>query len=147
MFFVSDLGGKPVQFREVQGYESPQLLSYFHRFVSLKGGVATGFQPVSAEPPRHVKKLYRVTLTRKNDGKSNLIVREVTFHQNNLVVGDVYILDKGDSILQLNSRNSAGQERYRAAEFAQRIMQERQGKPNIEVFGKYFADPGAEAID
>ena len=67
------------------------------------------------------------------------MVREVSSHQNSLVAGDVYVLDKGDTILQLNSRKSAGQERYRAAEFAQSIVQERQGKPNIEVFGRFLA--------
>ncbi|KAG2010004.1 fragmin60 [Coprinopsis cinerea AmutBmut pab1-1] len=133
------LRGMPVQFREVQGHESSQFLSYFPRFSCLEGGVATGFRKVVDPPPLDVKKLYRVTLTRTHDaatGKtaSTLVVREVPAIAQSLVAGDTYVLDKGEKVWQLNTTGSAGQERYKAAEFAQSLVNERQSKCELTVF-------------
>ncbi|KAF8195475.1 actin regulatory protein [Pholiota molesta] len=105
------LHGKPVQSRECQGYESPRFLSYFPRFVCLQGGVATGFHHVSDPIP--------YTFASSTAGQSHLVVREVPATAKSLVVGDVYVLDKGAEILQLNTKSSTGQERFKAAEFVQ----------------------------
>ncbi|KAF8158185.1 actin regulatory protein [Crassisporium funariophilum] len=130
------LHGKPVQFREVQGYESPRFLSYFPRFICLQGGVATGFQHVSDPPPLDIKKLYRVNLSKTAGGRSNLVVREVPATAENLVEGDVYVLDKGAQIWQFNTKASAGQERFKAAEFVQSLVTERQSQSDVTVYGK-----------
>ncbi|TFK24378.1 fragmin60 [Coprinopsis marcescibilis] len=135
------LHGKPVQFREVQGYESPQFLSYFQRFTCLDGGVATGFRKVVDPPPLDVRKLYRITLSRlpsrigeAGKSKSTLVVREVPAEAASLVAGDTYVLDRGEEVWQLNTTESAGQERYKAAEFVQSLIAERKGQCQLKVF-------------
>jgi gelsolin len=130
------LHGKPVQSRECQGYESPRFLSYFPRFVCLQGGVATGFHHVSDPIPLHIRKLYRVSLLKSSSGQSHLVVREVPATAKSLVVGDVYVLDKGAEILQLNTKSSTGQERFKAAEFVQSLVSERESQSDVTVFGK-----------
>ncbi|KAF9533082.1 actin regulatory protein [Crepidotus variabilis] len=127
------LHGKPVQWREVQGYESPRFLSYFPRFVCLRGGVSTGFHHVTELPPEDIKKLYRVNLSRLTGGKSHLVVREVPAEAESLVEGDVYVLDKGVEVLQFNTKSSVGQEKFKAAEFARSLVDARQGRCDLVV--------------
>jgi len=104
----------------------------------LQGGVSTGFHHVSDPPPLDIKKLYRVKLSRIAGGRSHLVVREVAALAESLVEGDVYVLDKGEHILQLNTKASAGQEKFKAAEFAQSLISERQSQCDITVFGKIW---------
>lgn len=58
------LGGRAVQYREVQGHETDKFLSYFKPcIIPLEGGVASGFKKVEAEkfePRLHVCKGRRV---------------------------------------------------------------------------------------
>ncbi len=56
------------------------------------------------------------------------MVREVLAAAESLVEGDVYVLDKGAEIFQLNTKFSMGQERFKAAEFVQRLINERQSQ-------------------
>ncbi|PPR00420.1 hypothetical protein CVT24_004481 [Panaeolus cyanescens] len=148
------LHGKPIQFREVQSYESTRFLTYFPRFTCLKGGVASGFHHVAATPPLNIRKLYRITLIKApSNGRSTLIVREVAPVAESLVEGDTYVLDKGENLLQLNTRMSAGQEKFKAAEFAQSIMNERQSQCSLEVFdeggsgfGRFLAEFGEGTV-
>lgn len=135
--FTPVLHGKPVQFREVQGHESERFLSYFPRFICMQGGVASGFHHVSDLPPLNIRKLYRLTLSRSMGGRSNLVVREVPAIASNLVEGDTYVLDKGADILQFNSKGSAGQERFKAAEFAHRLSSERKSQSEVTVYGEF----------
>ncbi|KAJ3565280.1 hypothetical protein NP233_g7731 [Leucocoprinus birnbaumii] len=128
------LHGKPVQYREVQGYESSQFLSYFSRFVCLRGGIATGFHHVTDPPPLDVRKLYRVTLSRHSRVHSNLVVREVPAEAASLIEGDVYVLDLGTRVLQLNTKQSAGQERFKAAEFVRDLADGRKGECEVVVY-------------
>lgn len=131
-----DLGGQPIQYREVQGHESTRFLSYFPKFICLKGGIATGFQHISEPPPLNLRKLYRVSLSRAF-GIINLVVREVALDASSLVVGDVYVLDKGIKLLQFNTKSSSGIERFQAANFVQSIASERRGQCEITVYGKF----------
>ncbi|KAJ3535976.1 hypothetical protein NMY22_g6240 [Coprinellus aureogranulatus] len=141
------LHGKPVQFREVQGFESAQFLSYFPRFTSLKGGVRTGFHHVTTPPPEEVFKLYRVTLSRFPGARtSTLVVREVEPVSSSLVAGDAYVLDRGTEVWQLNTKQSAGQEKYKAAEFAQSLVAERKGC-ELTVFDEGTSGEAPEAHD
>jgi len=134
-----DLHGLPVQYREIQGNESGRFLSYFPRFITMKGGVASGFHHVSAPPALNTHKLYRITLSR--DGtKSTLTVREVAPEGPSLVGGDTYVLDKGAHVWQFNTKGSAGQERFKAAEFVQMLVDGRKGKCDITVYGKARPD-------
>lgn len=44
------LGGRAVQYREVQGHETEKFLSYFKPcIIPLKGGIASGFKHVEEE--------------------------------------------------------------------------------------------------
>lgn len=131
---MPDLQGKPVQYREIQGFESARFLSYFPRFVCLKGGVATGFHHVSAPPPDNTRRLYRVTAT-----GTRLLIREVSAEGLSIVPGDAYVLDMGNRLWQLNTKGSVGKERFKAAEFAQSLASERRATDACEVtvFGAF----------
>jgi len=130
------LHGIPVQYREVQGHESRRFLTYFPRFITLKGGVATGFHHVSDSPPLNMSKLYKISVTRTSGGHPSLVVREVPASADSLVEGDVYVLDKGRHILQYNTKGSTGQERFKAAEFAQSLVNGREshGRSDVAVY-------------
>lgn len=134
---VIDLNGRPVQYREIQGYESQKFLSYFPRFLSLRGGIATGFHHVSAVPPDNTKRLYKVSAS-----GSRLLVREVSPEGTSLVPGDAYLLDMGAKIWQLNTKGSVGKERFKAAEFAQSLANERREtvQCEVKVFGQLLLD-------
>jgi gelsolin len=128
------LHGKPVQYREVQGQESRRFLTYFPRFITLQGGVATGFHHVSEPPPLNISKLYKISITRTPGGHPSLVVREVPASADSLVEGDVYVLDKGRHILQYNTKGSTGQEKFKAAEFAQSLVHDRESKSDVAVY-------------
>lgn len=51
------LGGRAVQYREVQGHETEKFLSYFKPcIIPLEGGVASGFKHAEAE--KHKTRLF-----------------------------------------------------------------------------------------
>ena len=79
----------PVQYREVQGHESPLFLSYFKDkgLTYLPGGVASGFRQVQKD----------VYPTRLLHLKGARVVRasEVPLSSSSLNLNDVFILDKG----------------------------------------------------
>ena len=133
----SDLHGLPVQYREIQGYESARFLSYFPQFVCLRGGVSTGFHHVSAPPPLNVYKLYKISLP----GRSKLVVREVPAEATSLVEGDVFVLDKGTQLWQFNTKTCAGKERFEARQFVEKIANDRRQEHtqvDITVYGTPF---------
>ncbi|KAJ7069501.1 actin regulatory protein [Mycena amicta] len=135
------LHGVPVQYREVQGYESARFISYFPRFACLRGGVATGFHHVTDVPPLNLHKLYLIKLF-KSGTHNSLVVREVAAKASSIVEGDVYILDKGTHVWQFNTKTSAGKEKFKAAEFAQSLVEPRQGHCDIEVFDEGTSGAG-----
>jgi gelsolin len=53
-----------------------------------------------------------------------------------LIQGDVYVLDKGSKVSQLNTKTSAGQERFKAAEFVRNLADNRMHKCEVVVYGK-----------
>jgi gelsolin len=125
---ISDLKGRAVQHREVQGFESHLFLSYFPNFISLRGGVATGFHHVTSKPPPKEHRLYRVTGTTTS---KNLVVREVK----SLEAGDAYVLDKGSEVWQFNTAGSSGKEKFKASEFARSLLVARSLQTHVKVFG------------
>ncbi|KAI0081532.1 actin regulatory protein [Panus rudis PR-1116 ss-1] len=142
------LHGLPVQYREVQGYESAVFLSYFPRFISLHGGISTGFHHVSSPPPDETKRLYRVTSL-----GNRLIIREVPLDGSSLIPGDAYVLDMGTKVWQLNTKGSVGKERFKAAEFVRQLVEERGSSPEVTVFdeggqglGIFLAALGLESM-
>ncbi|XP_047941844.1 villin-3-like [Salvia hispanica] len=106
------LGGRAVQYRELQGHESDKFLSYFKPcIVPLEGGVATGFRKTEEEEFKT-----RLYICR---GKRVVRLKEVPFSRSSLNHDDVFILDTKDKIYQFNGANSNIQERAKALEVIQ----------------------------
>ncbi|TFK52331.1 actin depolymerizing protein [Heliocybe sulcata] len=146
------LNGAPIQYREVQGYESSKFLSYFPRFITRSGGISTGFHHVSSPPPEDVKRLYRIQASH-SVSHSRLIVREVPVAASSIVEGDVFVLDQGNKIAQFNTKQSVGKEKFKAAEFVQFLASERQSQPDVIVYdegssgaGIFLSEFGLEAV-
>lgn len=108
--------------------------------MSLRGGVSTGFHHVS-EVPLELFRLYRVGAShvRGHVAGSHLHVREVKPEASSLVQGDVFVLDKGTKVLQLNTKASVGKEKFKAAEFVQYVISERKGHCDTAVYGEFHA--------
>jgi len=114
------LGGAPVQYREVQGFESTRFLGYFPKGIRiLEGGKETGFKHVEAAK-------YRTRLLHIK-GKKHIRVTEVPLTHASLNSGDVFIVDAGKEIIQWNGSKSGALERAKGAEVAQAIEGEREG--------------------
>ncbi|KAF9998349.1 hypothetical protein BGZ80_000352 [Entomortierella chlamydospora] len=126
------LDGRPVQHREVGGYESKQLLSYFKSFSVLRGGVKTGFHHWSE--PEYVSRLLMVKSALHTPGghKYTVVVKEVGKELIN--TGDVFILDTGKVLYQWNGKKSSGVERVKAAEYAHGIEADRAGAVTVQTF-------------
>ncbi|KAG2407579.1 Villin-4 protein [Vigna angularis] len=103
------LGGRAVQYREVQGHETEKFLSYFKPcIIPQEGGAASGFKHVEAE--KHKTRLFVCK------GK-----HVVPFARSSLNHDDVFILDTESKIFQFNGSNSCIQERAKALEVVQFI--------------------------
>ncbi|KAG0227731.1 hypothetical protein BGW42_002750 [Actinomortierella wolfii] len=125
------LDGRPVQHREVDGFESRLFLSYFKTFVTRKGGVKTGFHHWTE--PEYPSRLLMVKSAPTTGGhRSSVVVREVAKSMINS--GDVFILDTGKVLYQWNGKESSGVERVKAAEYAHGIQSERAGDVKVETF-------------
>ncbi|CAA0837438.1 Villin-2 [Striga hermonthica] len=106
------LGGRAVQYRELQGHESDKFLSYFKPcIIPLEGGVASGFK--TPEQEEFETRLYICR------GKRNVRLKQVPFLRSSLNHDDVFILDTKEKIYQFNGANSNIQERAKALEVIQ----------------------------
>ncbi|KAK9075856.1 hypothetical protein SSX86_004185 [Deinandra increscens subsp. villosa] len=106
------LGGRAVQYREPQGYESDKFLSYFKPcIIPLEGGVASGFKEIEEE--EFQTRLFTCK------GKRAVKLKQVPFSRSTLNHDDVFILDTKDKIFQFNGANSNIQERAKALEVIQ----------------------------
>ncbi|KAG8372323.1 hypothetical protein BUALT_Bualt12G0054200 [Buddleja alternifolia] len=118
------LGGRAVQYREVQGHETAKFLSYFKPcIIPQQGGVASGFKHAEAE--EHQTRLY------------------VPFARSSLNHDDIFILDTKSKIFQFNGSNSSIQERAKALEVVQYVKDTyHDGKCEIASIedGKLMAD-------
>jgi len=132
------LDDKPVQHREVQGYESDLFKSYFNQVTIMKGGADSGFRHVT--PEEYKPRLFHVSGTRKN-----IMVKQVPLKKELVTSGDVYILDKGLEIWQWNGSECNKDEKFKATQYIQTIKSERGGKPQVEVVEE--RDNGAEFLD
>ncbi|XP_073150097.1 villin-4-like [Henckelia pumila] len=130
------LGGRAVQYREVQGHETEKFLSYFKPcIIPQEGGVATGFNHVVAEA--HQTRLFECK------GKHVVHVKEVPFARSSLNHDNIYILDTELKIFQFNGSNSSIQERAKALEVVQYVKDTyHDGKCEIAAIedGKLMAD-------
>uniref|UniRef100_A0A2P2MNM8 Villin-4-like n=1 Tax=Rhizophora mucronata TaxID=61149 RepID=A0A2P2MNM8_RHIMU len=130
------LGGRAVQYREVQGHETEKFLSYFKPcIIPQEGGVSSGFK--HAEPKEHQTRLFVCK------GKRVVHVKEVSFARSSLNHDDIFILDTKSKIFQFNGSNSSIQERAKALEVVQYIKDTyHDGKCDIAAIedGKLMAD-------
>eukprot|EP00475_Leptophrys_vorax_P038483 TRINITY_DN67_c0_g1_i1.p1 TRINITY_DN67_c0_g1~~TRINITY_DN67_c0_g1_i1.p1 ORF type:complete len:377 (-),score=120.55 TRINITY_DN67_c0_g1_i1:100-1230(-) len=121
------LGQLPVQFREVQGFESEEFLKLFQPSIKiLSGGVDSGFNKVKPED-------YKPRLMHVKGNKKNVKVSEVACNSASLNQGDVFILDAGLDIFQWNGTDAAIPEKRKANEVTAQIREERLGKPHVTV--------------
>ncbi|KAL8162317.1 hypothetical protein V2J09_013806 [Rumex salicifolius] len=110
----ASLGGKAVQYRELQGHESDRFLSYFKPcIIPLEGGIASGFK----KPEEEVFET-RLYICK---GKRVVKLKPVPFARSSLNHDDVFILDTKDKIYQFNGANSNIQERAKALEVIQHL--------------------------
>ncbi|XP_062211321.1 villin-2-like isoform X2 [Phragmites australis] len=110
------LGGRAVQHREPQGYESDKFLSYFKPcIIPLAGGFASGFKK-----PEEEKFEMRLYICK---GKRAIRVKEVLFARSSLNHDDVFILDTEKKIYQFNGANSNIQEMAKALEVIQHLKE------------------------
>lgn len=131
------LGGEPVQFREVQGFESDDFLAIFPKIELLKGGVDSGFRKV--KPTEYKPRLLHIK------GKKNVIVREVELSAGSLNSGDAFILDAGLALYQFQGKQAGMHEKHKAAELSRAIISERMGKPTVTVIDEVdSATPAAK---
>ncbi|GKV20554.1 hypothetical protein SLEP1_g30655 [Rubroshorea leprosula] len=130
------LGGRAVQYREVQGHETEKFLSYFKPcIIPQEGGVASGFKHPEAE--EHNTRLFVCK------GKHVVHVKEVPFARSSLSHDDIFILDTKSKIFQFNGSNSSIQERAKALEVVQYIKDTyHDGKCEVAAVedGKLMAD-------
>jgi len=120
------LGTSPVQHREVQSCETDLFLSYFKHFRVEDGGIDSGFNRLKPVE-------YRPRLLKIKQIKRTVVIREVPKEHTSLNSGDVFILDVGTTLYQLNGKKSQGSERMKAAEFIRAIESERQGASKVIV--------------
>jgi len=140
------LGGLPVQYREIQGFESGRFSGYFPKGLRiLDGGVDSGFHHVS--PTEYIPRLLHIRADHKN-----LSVIQVDKNVSSLNSGDVFILDAGLEIFQWIGKSSQGSERIKAAQLCRAFDDERAGKPQVivieegsedEKFWKHLGGKGA----
>jgi len=122
------LGTLPTQHREVQGSESTLFLSYFpHQTITImSGGIDTGFRHVKPEE-------YRVRLLHIKGQLKCVRVSEVPLCASSLNSGDIFILDKGLDIYQMNGKKSSAGERMKAGQLSRAIDDERKGQVKVHV--------------
>ncbi|XP_057545488.1 villin-4-like [Amaranthus tricolor] len=130
------LGGRAVQYREVQGHETEKFLSYFKPcIIPLEGGVTSGFKHHEAE--EYKARLYVCR------GKHVVHVNEVPCARSSLNHDDIFILDTESKIFQFSGSNSSIQERAKALEVVQYIKDNNHhGKCDIAAIedGRLMAD-------
>ncbi|XP_060948749.1 adseverin [Limanda limanda] len=122
------LGGKAVQYRELQGVESTAFTSYFKGGITYKtGGVASGFHHVvtndlSAQRLLHIK------------GRRVVRATQVPFSWSSFNSGDCFIVDLGNKIYQWCGSKCNHFERLKAVQVARGIRDnERNGRPEVVV--------------
>ncbi|XP_048856382.1 advillin [Brienomyrus brachyistius] len=122
------LGGSPVQYREVQGYECDSFRGYFKQGVIYKqGGVASGMRHTETNT-YDIKRLLHVK------GSKRVMAKEVEMSWGSFNLGDVFLLDAGKTIVQWNGPDSNRQERLKGMMLAKDIRdRERGGRSDIGI--------------
>jgi len=121
------LGDLPVQYREVEGHESPEFVDVFKGKISiLKGGVDSGFNHVKPND-------YKPRLLHFKGNKEQVRITEVKLEWKSLNNGDTFLLDNGLELIQWNGKTAGIHEKRKAQELTNGIRDERNGKPTIKI--------------
>ncbi|CAG0902194.1 unnamed protein product [Darwinula stevensoni] len=128
------LGGAPVQHREVEGHESTLFLAYFKSGVKyLPGGVKSGFTHV--DPDAFEKRLFHVK------GRRNIRVKQVEVNVAVMNKGDCWILDAGKDIYVYSGSGSRRTERLKAVMVANELRDEdHAGKARIHIIDEHASE-------
>lgn len=129
------LGGAPVQHREVQEHESAEFMKLFKNGVRYAaGGVASGFSHVVSNAAGE-KRLFQVK------GKRDVRVREVAFSIASMNQGDCFLLDNGRKIYVFVGRKAKRVEKLKAISAANQIRdQDHRGRATVEVLDEFNSD-------
>jgi len=135
------LGGVPVQYREVQGYESDAFVALFkpNGIRLLSGGVSTGFRNVKPHE-------YKPRLLHVKGNKKNVRCIQVPLSRDSLNDGDVFLLDTGMVLYQWQPEGASVAEKAKAAQVARAIDDERGSKVDIKVLEAGTSDEDSEAF-
>lgn len=115
------LGGRAVQYRELQGHETERFLSCFRPCII----------PEETEPQEHKTRMFLCK------GKHVVHVQEVPCARSSLNHDSVCILDNKNKIFQFNGSNTSIQERAKALEVVQYIRDTyHRSKCDIATIGK-----------
>ncbi|XP_059200069.1 scinderin like b isoform X2 [Centropristis striata] len=122
------LGGGPVQYRDVQNYESNTFLGYFRSGIKYqKGGVASGFQHVVTND-MNVKRLLHIK------GRRAIRATEVAMNWSSFNKGDCFIIDLGKDVYQWCGSESNRFERLKASGVSIDIRDnERNGRAKLHM--------------
>jgi gelsolin len=125
------LGGRAIQYREVQGHESEKFLSLFPNGRKLmSGGIDSGFNEV--KPLEYKPRLFHIKGT-----KTKQRCDETKCTVDSLNDGDAFVLDAGLQVYLWEGRSASRAEKLRAAYTAQDIKSKRKGVTiNREEIGK-----------
>jgi len=120
------LGGAAVQHREVQGHESTIFSGYFKdHLVIMDGGIESGFR--HTEPEKYDPRLIHLK------GKKRVKMTQVEKKAASLNSSDIFVLDMGLTVYQWNGAKSGHLERAKAAQFSEKLTQERNGLAKVVV--------------
>ncbi|CAI9718921.1 gelsolin 2 [Octopus vulgaris] len=122
----------PVQHRECDKHESDLFRSYFSKIEVLRGGVASGFNPVKPDE-------YKPRLLFYTESGKKVSVKEVAFRKL-LSQEDIFLLDMGVKIIQWYGDESNLFQRHRANCFCQELKNDRGGKTTSEVINQDMDD-------
>ncbi|CAH0562697.1 unnamed protein product [Brassicogethes aeneus] len=124
------LGGGPIQHREVQDHESNNFLSLFPNGVRyLPGGINSGFT--------HFKEVKQVRLFQVK-GCRNVRIKQVPVSVQSMNQGDCFILDDGSKIMVYVGVRSRITEKIKAINAANSIRdQDHAGKATVEIIDEY----------
>jgi len=121
------LGGAPVQYREVEGYESERFLELFPKGITiLNGGIETGFNKVKPED-------YKPRLLHIHGSLKSCSAQEVPLSKSSLNSDDVFILDNGLELIQWNGKNSNAGEKTKGGAILRAIQEERNFKTSDPI--------------
>lgn len=126
------LGGAPVQYREVQEHESAKFLGYFRNSIRYSaGGVSSGFHHVTTNSGGE-KRLFQVK------GKRNVRVREIGLSISNMNKGDCFILENDRDIYVYVGPSAKRVEKLKAISAANQIRdQDHNGRAHVHILDEF----------